>query len=188
MSSFFVRRATRRDVDGIARVERAASALYAPYGLAEQLAQIVTPTSTLEAAIDARWAWVGERLDGVGDGLVGSAIATQHGIDVHLDEIDVVPSFARRGLGSALLGAVLEAASSVGARRITLLTVDFVPWTLGFYAHHGFRALARGELDQRLLTELHEVPEGDATQRSFEGRVVLVRTLPRRPPPVARGT
>lgn len=170
-----IRLAEPRDLADIGRVESLASALYAPYGLADRLSEIVTPLAEVERGIDAGCAWVADER---GQGLVGFALAHAAGSDVHLDEIDVVPSRLRRGLGSALLEVVLEHARARGAERLTLLTVDFVPWTLGFYAHHGFRALCAAELDGRLAAALFVDPERlSPRQRSFDGRIILARNL-----------
>ncbi len=170
-----IRLAQARDLADIGRVERLASVLYAPYGLADRLSEIVTPLDEVARGIEAGTAWV---VDDPGEGLVGFALAHSAGSDLHLDEIDVVPSRLRRGLGSALLEEVLEHARARGAARLTLLTVDFVPWTLGFYAHHGFRVLSVAELDARLadalLVDLTKLPP---SQRSFEGRIILARNL-----------
>lgn len=170
-----IRPAEAQDLADIGRVERLASVLYAPYGLADRLSEIVTPLDEVARGIEARTAWVA---DEPGEGLVGFALAHVAGEDVHLDEIDVVPARLRRGLGSALLEVVLADARARGARRLTLLTVDFVPWTLGFYAHHGFRVLAVRELDERLASALSiepsRLPPG---QRSFDGRIILTRNL-----------
>jgi GNAT superfamily N-acetyltransferase len=169
-----IRPALRDDLDEIVRVERAANSLYAAYGLAEHIDALSTPRDVVIEGIDAGLAWVA-----VDDGsLVGFVLAHACDRDVHLDEIDVVPSRLRRGLGTRLLDTVLEAARARGAERMTLLTVDFVPWTLGFYAQHGFRVLAARELDARLLDVLQiEARSVDPSQRSFDGRIVLARNL-----------
>lgn len=162
------------DLDEVARVEIAAGALYAPYGLAEHLSSVCTPRHELERGVAEGLAWV---LPEEG-ALVGYALASAAGADLHLDEIGVVPSRVRRGLGTQLLEAVLDAGRQRGAARITLLTVDFVPWTLGFYARHGFRVLAVRELDARLARMLGiDAASEPASRRSFHGRIVLVRDL-----------
>ncbi|GAB4216627.1 MAG: hypothetical protein OHK0013_43360 [Sandaracinaceae bacterium] len=169
-----VRRARHRDLEAIARVERLSAVLYAPYGLAERLALAVTPESTVLRALEAGLAWVAEEPGGE---VVGMALASDAGADLHLDEIDVIPSRLRRGIGTLLLDAVLAEARARGAARLTLLTVDFVPWTLGFYARHGFRVLSRGELDARLEAELGIRGDEPAAQRSFDGRIVAFKAL-----------
>ncbi len=178
-----IRGAQRDDLDEIVRVERAANSLYAAYGLAEHIDALSTPRDIVAEGIDAGLAWVA--VDDADASLVGFVLAHACDRDVHLDEIDVVPSRVRRGLGTRLLDTVIEAARARGAERMTLLTVDFVPWTLGFYAHHGFRVLAASELDARLAEVLaidaRDVPP---SQRSFDGRIVLARNL--QAPPMSR--
>ena len=171
-----IRDAEAGDLAEIERVQRGANAIYAPYGLAEHLGSLATPRNELERGLAERLLWVAH--DPALRSLVGFALASDWGPDLHLDELGVVPSSARRGLGSRLLARALAEGRARGAARLTLLTVDFVPWTLGFYAHHGFRALATRELDARLLTLLALEPGTDPPwARSFGGRIVLERNL-----------
>ncbi|MBN8612658.1 MAG: GNAT family N-acetyltransferase [Deltaproteobacteria bacterium] len=173
-----IRPATEGDLDDIVRVERAANSLYAPYGFAAHIDALSTPRDAVIEGIACGLAWVAQDAEAEGSALVGFVLAHACDRDLHLDEIDVVPSRLRRGLGTRLLDVVLEEAGQRGAERLTLLTVDFVPWTLGFYAHHGFRVLSARELDARLLDALALDPKSVApTQRSFEGRLVLARNL-----------
>jgi GNAT superfamily N-acetyltransferase len=170
-----IRLARPSDLDAITRVERLAAVLYAPYGLADHLAELVTPPETVARGIVAGLAWVAE--DPREGDVIGTALATDAGSDLHLDEIDVVPARLRRGVGTQLLEAVLAEGRARGHARLTLLTVDFVPWTLGFYARHGFRVLPRAELDERLRRELALEGAGPPSQRSFDGRIVAARSL-----------
>jgi GNAT superfamily N-acetyltransferase len=170
-----VRAAAARDLAEIERVQRSANSIYAPYGLAEHLDALSTPREELERGIAQGLSWVATDAS---DTIVGFALASAFGHDLHLDEIGVVPSSARRGLGSRLLETVLEEGRVRAARRLTLLTVDFVPWTLGFYAHQGFHVLARRELDARLVALLAIVPGAHPPEAvSFDGRIVLTRNL-----------
>jgi GNAT superfamily N-acetyltransferase len=171
-----IRPATEGDLDDIVRVERAANSLYAPYGFAAHIDALSSPREAVLEGITQSLAWVA--VEDEHASLVGFALAHACDRDLHLDEIDVVPSRLRRGLGTKLLHVVLDEACARGAERLTLLTVDFVPWTLGFYAHHGFRALTGRELDARLLDALAIDPQSVApSQRSFDGRLVLARNL-----------
>lgn len=173
-----VRLARPTDLDAITRVERLAAVLYAPYGLADRLSELVTPRETVARGIAEGLVWVAEDpSDGGAGDVIGMALASDAGDDLHLDEIDVVPSRLRRGVGTQLLDAVLAEGRARGSARLTLLTVDFVPWTLGFYARHGFRVLSRAELDARLRRELALEGSGPPAQRSFDGRIVAVRAL-----------
>lgn len=170
-----VRAASAADLPEIGRVQRSANTLYAPYGLAEHLDALSTPREELERGLADGLLWVASDAS---DTPVGFALASTYGTDLHLDEIGVVPSRTRRGLGSSLLATVLAEARARGAHRLTLLTVDFVPWTLGFYAHHGFGVLSRRALDARLVALLAIEPEAYPPEtRSFDGRIVLARNL-----------
>src|SRR5690349_10599668 len=46
----------------------------------------------------------------------------------HLEEIDVLPEYARRGLGTRLVTAVCEWAAAAGYRGVTLTTFRDVPF------------------------------------------------------------
>lgn len=169
-----VRLASEGDLDEVSEVERAAASMYAPYGLTQRLEETLTAHARLRVAIREGLLWVAAE----GLHIVGWALADQRDTDMHLEEINVMPSLARRGVGSALLEAVEQGGASRGCTRITLVTIDFVPWTLGFYAHHGFRALPRNELSAHLVKDLwiegQDFPEH---ARSFDGRVALVREI-----------
>jgi len=52
-----------------------------------------------------------------------------------------LPEHARRGLGRALLGAVVAWAEQRGFPSVTLTTFRHLPWNAPFYAAQGFRAL-----------------------------------------------
>jgi GNAT superfamily N-acetyltransferase len=60
----------------------------------------------------------------------------------HLEEVAVVPSAGRRGLGRALVDAVCSWASDAGYRSVTLCTFRDVPWNGPFYRSAGFVELA----------------------------------------------
>ncbi|MBX7197734.1 MAG: GNAT family N-acetyltransferase [Sandaracinaceae bacterium] len=180
MSSDRVRLATAADLHEVARVQRSANTIYAPYGLAEHLDALATPPDELARGLAQGLLWVATESPIAHDSgpIVGFALASAFGRDLHLDEIGVEPARARRGLGSQLLEAVLAEAARRGATRLTLLTVDFVPWTLGFYARHAFRVLRAAELDARLLELLSLDPHELApSAQSFDGRIVLAKRL-----------
>lgn len=59
----------------------------------------------------------------------------------HVQEIAVLPSHMRQGLGSALLDAACAWARSAGYPAITLTTYAEVPWNAPFYAARGFVGL-----------------------------------------------
>ena len=90
------------------------------------------------ALIGLSQAWV---ICGPDDQPVGMAIASEMDGELHLEEIDVLPAYWRRGLGSRLLEHICEWAHAKGFQSITLSTFRDVLWNGPFYRKHGFRDL-----------------------------------------------
>ncbi|WP_040406055.1 GNAT family N-acetyltransferase [Amycolatopsis nigrescens] len=53
---------------------------------------------------------------------------------VHLHQISVVPEHGRRGIGTALLSAIVQEST----KSVTLTTFRDVPWNAPWYRKHGF--------------------------------------------------
>jgi putative acetyltransferase len=68
----------------------------------------------------------------------------------HLEEVDVLPAHGRRGVGTALVRAACEWASTSGYRTLTLTTFRDVPFNMPFYAGLGFTAIDRANLHAEL--------------------------------------
>ena len=83
---------------------------------------------------------------------IGFALVEDLGDAWHLEEMDVDPAHARKGVGTALVRAVCEAAALRGPKRVTLCTFRDVPWNAPFYARLGFTPLE----DAALLPTLRE--------------------------------
>jgi len=73
--------------------------------------------------------------------LAGFAIVRAHQDALHIQEIDVDPKFARRGIGAALIRAVNDWARTQRVPNITLTTFDNVPWNGPYYERLGFAIL-----------------------------------------------
>lgn len=73
--------------------------------------------------------------------IVGFARLIEVGEFVHLEQLSVRPDRARRGIGRALVAAVLADARERGARAVTLRTFAEVPWNAPFYEGAGFRVV-----------------------------------------------
>lgn len=91
----------------------------------------------LTAAVADSRAWVA--IDG-GE-VVGFAIAVEVDGNAHVEEVSVLPAFGGRGLGTALLEAVVAWAAAAGQEAVTLTTFRDVPWNRPFYEHRGFGVL-----------------------------------------------
>ena len=82
--------------------------------------------------------------------MVGFALARPLGDGLHLDELDVLESHGRRGLGAQLVAAVLDCARQRGLPCVTLSTLRSVPWNAPWYERLGFRVMGPGELTAAL--------------------------------------
>lgn len=146
------------DLDRLPAIELAAAQLlrgHAP----ESVLNEVTDSQTFEAAARQGRLWVAR----AGTHPVGFALVEMLADDLpHLDEVDVAPAHGRRGLGTALVRAVCEWASSAGFAVVTLTTFRAVPWNLPFYARLGFVEIP----PDRLRTELVAVVS-DETARGL---------------------
>ncbi len=62
--------------------------------------------------------------------------------EAYLAELDVIPAYARRGIGSLLALAVADWAKSQGFSYLTLTTYADLPFNAPFYARLGFEIFA----------------------------------------------
>jgi GNAT superfamily N-acetyltransferase len=171
MDRYVIRLASAEDVRHLAKIERAAAALFKPFGFSRQFARETTPLATLEDALQAGSLWVA--VDGR-ERPVGFALLEELDGNAHLHEIDVHPKHGRRGLGRALLGTVVAAARARGFAAITLTTFRHVPWNAPFYASMGFRIVPRAELSEALRALLRaEVERGLPAQHRVAMRLPL---------------
>ncbi len=129
-----IRAGTPRDLPALAAIERETVLLFPPGTLPPGLDQPVAP-ARLVRGIAAGSLWVAEAR---GAGAVGFALARDVDRCLHLEEMDVRPSFARRGLGTRLLQRACAAASRRGLAGVTLTTFLHLPWNAPFYASRGF--------------------------------------------------
>ncbi len=83
--------------------------------------------------------------------LVGFAHLTNPDGHAHLEQLSVLPAYGRRGIGTALVRAVLEEARWAGHDRVSLCTFRDVPFNGPFYASLGFAEVAVPEPFQQRL-------------------------------------
>jgi GNAT superfamily N-acetyltransferase len=126
-------------------IERAAGRMFIEVGLPEIAAHEPATIATLvgyvalgRASVIADDVPVGYVLVDLVDGLA------------HVEQLSVLPSYGRRGLGTALLEYVVEWAAALRLEAVTLTTFDHVPWNAPFYEKRGFRSLADEELGPEL--------------------------------------
>lgn len=169
---YIVRLAEPDDTALLPSVERRAVRLFDGWlsatGLTAEILENVTSIEEFEEARARGHLWVAVS---EAHGIVGFAQVTLLDGFAHLDEIDVVPECARRGIGSRLVEVVCEWAARSGYEKVTLSTFRDVPFNAPFYARLGFTVLdpavlppehaqlVRNEHARGLRTELRVIME-----------------------------
>jgi len=78
------------------------------------------------------------------DGVVGGFIVSEQSAEMaHIITLDVLENFRRQGIGTRLLRAAEEAASSRGARLIVLETATTNKPAIALWTRHGYREAGR---------------------------------------------
>lgn len=136
--SFRIERAATAHVEAICAIEREAVQMFRNHPAWPHYVAVSIPPEQLEEAIGRGLVWVALVADN--DRPVGFVwLDTEHGGDViGIAEIDVLPAYSQRGIGSALLECACDWAQAAGYRRVDLGTLADVPWNAPFYAKHGF--------------------------------------------------
>lgn len=83
-------------------------------------------------------------------GPVGFAIATVLGPVAYLEEVDVLPSHGRRGLGRRLVETVAEWARGRNFPHLTLSTFLNIAWNAPFYSTMGFEKLPKNQWSKEI--------------------------------------
>jgi GNAT superfamily N-acetyltransferase len=148
-----VRLARAEDLPQLAAVELAAASRFRTQGVDGALLAQTVPAGELRRGLDEARLWVATAGD---DRPVGFALASVLEGGPHLEELDVHPDHGRRGLGAALVAAVLAWARAAGHAGVTLVTFRDVPWNAPFYERLGFRPLAPDALGPALRERLAE--------------------------------
>lgn len=145
--------AVAEDVSVLPEIERLAGLLFKTYpgdlGIPEELYEQPNSVETFAAAQRVGRLWVATTSAG---NPVGFALVQEIDGYAHLEEIDVLPSHGRQGVGSSLLSAVCSWAKDSGYPAVTLRTFRDVPWNAPFYQRQGFHfvkseALSEGHLE-----------------------------------------
>jgi ribosomal protein S18 acetylase RimI-like enzyme len=126
-----VRPAEEADLAELPEIDRRAEALFRVAGI--DLPEIPYPVDELHES---------KAVLVVGRPAVGFVQIDEVDGLAHIQEIAVLPSHMRRGLGSLLLDAACSWARSAGYAAVTLTTYAEVPWNAPFYAARGFVELA----------------------------------------------
>lgn len=130
--SIVIRSATSADLPVLQDVEGRAGRLFLDVGMPEIAEDEPPSLAELEAAVALLVA-----IDEAGE-LVGYARIELVGDRPHLEQLSVLPEHGGRGVGTALLDAVVAWARRFGADEVTLTTFRDVPFNAPLYAKRGF--------------------------------------------------
>ncbi|MGR6467885.1 GNAT family N-acetyltransferase [Rhizobium sp. PAMB 3182] len=103
---------------------------------------------------------------------VGFILYRQVESSAYIEELDVLQEYAGRGIGSALIGRVAEAAVEAGLSTLLLSTFRDVPWNAPYYERIGFRVLEEEALSpvMRAIRDEHIAKGLDESRRVFMRR------------------
>ena len=141
-SGYLIRLAEPVDIPILPSVERRAGRMFeawlAQTGLTPDSLEDVSDLEELDVARQRGHLWVAAT---AGGDIVGFAQVVIVDAVAHLDEVDVVPEHAQKGIGTQLVTAVCDWARDNGYPRVTLTTFRDVPWNRAFYEKRGFRVV-----------------------------------------------
>lgn len=170
---YTIRPAREEELSLLPGIERRAGRLFEGQGLPDSVLAEHTGLPELREACAEGRLLVAAAPDG---SPAGFALAENLEGHAHLEEVDVDPAHARRGLGAALVEAVCAWALARDLPAVTLTTFRDVPWNAPFYARLGFEEIPAAELAPGLVEIL-----ADEAARGLERarRVAMRRVLSR---------
>ncbi|GLW75025.1 GCN5 family N-acetyltransferase [Kitasatospora phosalacinea] len=124
-------------------IERAAGGCFREVGMDAIADDEPFSVPELTAFLDAGLAWVA--VDGA-DRPVAYLVAERVDDALHVEQVSVHPSHARRGVGRGLLEHLAARAAAEGVPALTLTTFADVPWNAPYYARCGFRPVPEDAL------------------------------------------
>jgi GNAT superfamily N-acetyltransferase len=145
--------ASEEHLPAIPAIELAASAMFSESDLPVEIRYLVTEDELLREAQSEARLWVAltdERT------AVGFAMADIVDGGAHLDEMDVIPEFARQGIGTRLVQTLMEWARSLDYPALTLITFRHLPWNAPFYERMGFVSMETSEIGDELAGLLQD--------------------------------
>jgi ribosomal protein S18 acetylase RimI-like enzyme len=143
MTRVRIRTVREEELPLLREIERAAGECFRDVGMPEIADDEPFPVEVLAAYRRSGLAWVAAD---DGDRPVGYLIAEVVDDAMHVEQVSVHPSCARRGIGRSLLGHLADVATSAGLPALTLTTFAEVPWNAPYYERCGFRRLDEGAL------------------------------------------
>lgn len=163
-----IRPARADEIEIVRAIERLSATRFLGTDLAGLAEDEPTDAVTLAARIAAGGLLV------AGDGGAPIAFVMFRPVEdaLYIQQIDVLPSHARRGIGAALLGAVGEIARGQGLAALTLSTFRDVPFNAPYYGRLGFAPMEALTPAMVEIRAEHEARGLDETARLFMRREI----------------
>lgn len=140
-SDLSLRRATASDIPHFARIDAATDAQAARHGHPEFDDGNHIPDDVAAAAVTQGAIRVAE-VDGVVVGWIHCGRASG---ELSVEQISVLPEHQQRGIGSAMMRAVIDDARIAGEATIVLNTQRDLVWNMPWYESLGFREVPEAE-------------------------------------------
>ena len=172
MNAYKLRNARADEIVQMQTIDLESSELFRGTGLIEfgpdeQLEPI--PEDRLRQAFGDQLIWVAADAE---DRPVGFCMCADMGPDLYLDQVSVLTTHGKQGLGAQLVQRAIEEASNRKHKRVTLSTFRDVPWNGPFYQRLGFK-----EISPRRYTDWQK----DIVERQKETMDVTLRCFMERP-------
>jgi GNAT superfamily N-acetyltransferase len=153
--NFSIEAASTTHLRAIPKIEQEAASMFSETDLPLHIRYRVTDRKTLAEAQREGRLWVALNSK---QQVVGFAHVCIIDDQAHLDEMDVLPDYGRRGIGSALVKIVETWARDEGFDELTLITFRHLPWNAPFYAKLGFEMVEDDDLGE----EMHDLLQQEA--------------------------
>lgn len=101
------------------------------------------------------------------EAVVGFAMFRRVESRAYVEQLDVLPAFAGRGIGAALLDEVSRQARAAGLEGLSLSTFREVPWNAPYYRRLGFVEVTALTLGMAAIREEHLARGLDEDARVF---------------------
>ncbi|MGK9233476.1 GNAT family N-acetyltransferase [Inquilinus limosus] len=141
--SYRIRPGRPDEVETVRTIEVAAASQFRGIGLPQIAA--FEPAEREEVLLRAREGRLLVTVDAA-DRPVAFALFGEIDGTLHIEELDVHPDHARRGLGAALIDRIEAVARDQGLPELTLSTFRDVPWNAPYYSRLGFAPMRDEEL------------------------------------------
>ena len=170
-SGFTIRLARPDEVARLGEIEDRASKLFEPTDIFDDLNGEIFDPAELAKLIEKQQVWIA---CGVDDVPVGFVILLKVDDILHIEELDVLPEFGRRGIGADLVEHACRWAADNGFTGATLSTFRDIPWNAPFYSKHDFRVVEPSEFTPWMV-RLQETEASKGLR--IETRVIMRRPL-----------